>query len=317
MSNEKKCVNCGNTIQIGWKSCPFCGESIERKIICTGCGKELEPGWKACPFCSMSINNEQITSTKEQSEKEDKEAQAKEYLNQGNELFKKQLFDGAIGAYNKAIQIYPNYAKAYYNKGLCYENKKDWEKALSEYSNAITADTNFKDAYLQRVNIIINDDYRQFCDNQYYQTHDDNDLGVFDNYNVQVNKAIDEATKYIELFPTDWQGYCARGNAYNELTNHGKDMEELAEDYSTAIKVAPDSPYPYFYRAKCYSQHCMFYNKALADFNKALELDPNFKAAQKSLLELKNKIERSEKSESKNTGILPNLFQKFKNYVDK
>jgi tetratricopeptide (TPR) repeat protein len=64
----------------------------------------------------------------------------------------------------------------------------------------------------------------------------------------------------------------------------------LAEDFSTAIKVALDSPWSYFYRAKCYRRHYKYYDKALADFNKALELDPNFIDAQKSLNELKRKM---------------------------
>jgi tetratricopeptide (TPR) repeat protein len=293
--NENKCINCGNILQIGWKSCPFCGEAVEKKLVCTVCGKEIQSEWKVCPFCGASINSGQVASKIEQSGKEEKEFQANEYLKKGNDLFQKQLFDGAISAYNEAIQIYPNYADAYFNKGLCYKKKKDWDKALSEYSNAIKADPEFKEAYLQRINIIISDEYRQFCDDLFYQSHEDNDPGIFDNYNVQVNKAIDEATKYIELFPMDWQGYCARGNAYNELTGHEKDMEELAEDFSTAIRVAPDSPLPYFYRAKCYSRHYQYYDKALIDFNKALELDSNFKEAQKLLTELKSKIERSKK----------------------
>ena len=63
--------------------------------------------------------------------------EASKYIINGNAYFNDGLFDKAIECYQKAIEIYPDFAGAYYNMGIAYYNKGNYEKAIECYQNAI------------------------------------------------------------------------------------------------------------------------------------------------------------------------------------
>lgn len=47
---------CGQSVQPGWKMCPFCGIQLGNpKCPNPACGQEVQPGWKMCPFCGQSL----------------------------------------------------------------------------------------------------------------------------------------------------------------------------------------------------------------------------------------------------------------------
>jgi tetratricopeptide (TPR) repeat protein len=49
-------------------------------------------------------------------------------------------YDTAIGDFDEAIRLDPNFKWAYYNRGLAWSNKKNYEKAISDYNEAIRFD---------------------------------------------------------------------------------------------------------------------------------------------------------------------------------
>jgi tetratricopeptide (TPR) repeat protein len=59
-----------------------------------------------------------------------------EYLLEGNQDFYKSKFDKAIEAYEKAIEIKPNY-EAYYNIGVAYTSSNKFKEAIKAYEKAI------------------------------------------------------------------------------------------------------------------------------------------------------------------------------------
>ena len=70
-----------------------------------------------------------------------------QHFQQGIDKFKLQDFTGAIQAYNKAIELDPNYAEAYYVRGCFKESLKDKQGALKDYSKA--GELGYTDAYKQ------------------------------------------------------------------------------------------------------------------------------------------------------------------------
>jgi RNA polymerase subunit RPABC4/transcription elongation factor Spt4 len=49
----RRCPNCNNELQEGWKICPFCGNKLELK--CHRCHQRVEEGWAVCPFCGTTL----------------------------------------------------------------------------------------------------------------------------------------------------------------------------------------------------------------------------------------------------------------------
>jgi tetratricopeptide (TPR) repeat protein len=82
------------------------------------------------------------------------------------------------------------------------------------------------------------------------------------------DQALDDASKYIELEPSDEYGYLNRARIYLSLEK----PEKALEDANKAIELKPEEPDGYYRRADVYSSM----NKdaeAKADEKKAEELD--------------------------------------------
>ena len=55
---------------------------------------------------------------------------AEAYYNRGNAYSNKNDFDSAIGDYNTAIALKPNYTDAYYNRGVAYREQGETDRAI-------------------------------------------------------------------------------------------------------------------------------------------------------------------------------------------
>ena len=69
-----------------------------------------------------------------------------------NKVFLKD-YSGAIDDYNKAIELYPNYAIAYYNRGGAKYDLKDYAGAIADYNKAIELDSKCKHFYYFRAKV--------------------------------------------------------------------------------------------------------------------------------------------------------------------
>lgn len=58
MDTEKifKCPGCGETVENGWKFCPYCETGLQEQL-CPKCNKAVEPDWKLCPFCGENLKD--------------------------------------------------------------------------------------------------------------------------------------------------------------------------------------------------------------------------------------------------------------------
>ena len=51
-----ECPKCKFEIKDGWKFCPCCSLTIDKKRLCQTCENELKPNWKACPICGKKTD---------------------------------------------------------------------------------------------------------------------------------------------------------------------------------------------------------------------------------------------------------------------
>ena len=123
-------------------------------------------------------------------------------------------------------------------------------------------------------------------DNEYLY----NDLGLCYVALADMNLAIPEFSKAIELNSDCVEAYYNRGLAYFEKGSYydRAPFKDAISDFTKAIELKPDNVDAYYNRGLAYNQLFHYYEKpfsteindtitkALADFDKALELDPTY-----------------------------------------
>ena len=62
---------------------------------------------------------------------------AADWYQQGNEMFEKKDYNGAIDSYNRAIQMDPKYADAFSRRGNAKQRLQDYAGALADFSASI------------------------------------------------------------------------------------------------------------------------------------------------------------------------------------
>jgi tetratricopeptide (TPR) repeat protein len=158
------------------------------------------------------------------------------YSDMGLEEYEKGNYQEAIENFSKAIDAYPDDASLYNNRGLTYFELKKYDKALSDFSKAIE----------------LKPDYAVACCNRglvYFKTAAGGNMEPFD-------KAILDFSKAIELEPKYVDAYYNRGLAHHQFYHW--DHQSRTED-----KSYPKEAFDRF-------------NKAVTDFRKVLELDPDY-----------------------------------------
>ncbi len=213
------------------------------------------------------------------------------YYNRGNIKLKLGDFQGSINDCNKAIEIIPNFVLAYIVRGIAKFKLKDNKGAIYDFNKSIEIDNNFASAYIGR--------------------------GLVKADLKDINGAINDFDKAIEIDPKNEQFYISRGGIkyfsgfkeqgcqdfekakelgfldaqtlINKFCNHIQTSEEYFKsaiakerikdykgalaDYNKAIEINPDLVKAYNNRGNIKSD-LKDYDGAISDFNKALEINP-------------------------------------------
>jgi len=74
---------------------------------------------------------------------------AAEFNDIGVKHFQENHYDLALEAYQKALNIEPNYTNALYNMGLVYFRMKEFGKAIEKFKKVISFQPNYGDVYYQ------------------------------------------------------------------------------------------------------------------------------------------------------------------------
>lgn len=170
------------------------------------------------------------------------------YLNRGNALKELKRFDDALGCYNKAIALKPDFVDANSNRSMVLYRLKRLDEALAGYDRTIVLKPDHAEAYNNRGTVLF-------------------DLDRPDEALVSYEKAI-------ALRPGYAEAYCNRGAVLFDLDR----LQEAFVSYAKAVALKPD-----YAEAYCYCGKTLYLlrrlDEALASYDKALALKPDFAEA--------------------------------------
>ena len=228
------------------------------------------------------------------------------YFNRGLAYNDKGEYGKAIGDYDKVIELSPELPDAYCARGMAYcgramkqMNRAEIEKALSDYDKAIKLDPAFTEAYLMRglahklsgkydkaladynkaleldpANASAKDSIKQLQDERASAPPEGKNPAFYCERGSaylnggEVDKALADFNKAVELNPGLALAYCNRGSVYISKNEYDKALSDL----NKAIELVPDFSMAYNNRGMVYKKRGE-YEKALSDYNKAIELD--------------------------------------------
>lgn len=199
---------------------------------------------------------------------------AEAYFNRGCiYLDNKNAYDAAISDFNQAIAIKADYSAAYCRRGDAYQKKKNYTQAISDYTRAIELNNKYNHAYGQRAN----------C---YYEIGDyDNAIADAKHIGAQslLQKASD-AKRNMSARTSEQKQAVSLKKTGDEYFNQGK-YNEAIEVYTTVInydnqyidayKMRGDS---FYKRAYTGNKDYADFDRAIDDYNKVINLDPNYKS---------------------------------------
>ena len=204
-------------------------------------------------------------------------ATAVRWLERGNQLWRLQRHDEAVKAFDKAVVLNPEFIHlAYYGKSLALWYKKESEVALASLEKATETQPNFVPAFFRKSLIL--SDLNQFfealvaIDKAISLQQDNanwyNEKGLILFNLKQYSEAEAAYKKAIELSPRA-AFYNNRGNLYK---NQGKAELALA-DYNRALDLNPKYADAYNNRGLLYSDQGKM-DLALTDYNQAIAINP-------------------------------------------
>jgi tetratricopeptide (TPR) repeat protein len=123
-------------------------------------------------------------------------------------------YDQAMRHFDRAIQIWPDFADAYLNRGLAEHGARHSAEALADFDRALDLDPSLTRAYNARGQIYLE--------------------------NGDVQKTIQDCSKSIQVNPTV-DAYYQRGEAYEKLGEHQKAIA----DFDAAIAESREAPFAY------------------------------------------------------------------------
>lgn len=152
---------------------------------------------------------------------------------------------GAIQALTAAIEINPQYAEAYYQRANAHFQSANFQRAVDDATKAIELKSNYTEALTRRCAAYVLLQAPQ--------------------------KAEEDCTKAISFNSKYGDAYLNRANARRNLGN----KEGALADFSELININQSDPQAYISRGVLYFEQFKDYDKAIADFNQALQLASN------------------------------------------
>ena len=182
------------------------------------------------------------------------DSNALKHLTAGTQFLRKGKNYQAITALTQAIAIEPKYAEAYVKRGLAYYQLARYKDAIADYTQTLSLNQYSADAYASR-----GDAYRSLGD---------------------VTRAIADYTASLNKRKNAWI-MSKRAEVYLETGKIG----EAIKDYFYIVKHRP-SAIAFYNRGRAYYEQFLLSGNqnevlklALADFDKAIEMQPSFAIA--------------------------------------
>lgn len=172
-------------------------------------------------------------------------AQTIEELNaQGIKYAKKEKFDEAFSAFDKAINLYPNSPGAYANRGNIHRFRGNFDFAIADYSKFLDLSPDNIDVLYARAGV-----YKE--------------VAAFD-------KAISDYSRVIEINPAHPDIYFDRAYSYIRL----KDYENAKNDLISQLKISPKD-FKSLANLINVKKELKLFDEAIVDYDKILNEFPN------------------------------------------
>jgi tetratricopeptide (TPR) repeat protein len=288
-----KCRKCGFELKPNWIKCPKCKTPVaEEALKCQHCGEELEDWMDECPACGKPVKAapaEQQPEAAPQSAQPAASGDVEKHKKRAKEFQKKKDFDSAIKELTEAIRINPNDAELYWLRADNYDIKGWHSQAIQDCFEAIRLRPEDDDAFfilesaagseaLEKENTSdgeLGRNVRKYF-NQAVNLVPDSVTAlvrrakIYTEFGGDLDVAIADCTKAIQIDPNSAEAYRWRGIAYREQEK----KKNALEDFDEAIRLAPDSYLVYASRGMAYFKW-NDYGKAINDYTKALSLSPD------------------------------------------
>jgi tetratricopeptide (TPR) repeat protein len=232
------------------------------------------------------------------------------HSNRGNILNALGQHQEALAEFDAALRLNSHYAPAYLNRGHVYYALRQFEHALEDYTRAIDLAPRIRQAYSSRGNALtMLGRYEEALESHSRAIELDPSHAL--SYNnrsgtwIQMDRyteALADLYRAIELDPSLAISYENCGNVYRILFQNGKALANIKDFSRSNPKLA--SAIEYFGRTLAASEPfeekafdlARISEQALVDFNRALELNPNFVQALKHRGQLFVTLERFEEA---------------------
>lgn len=170
------------------------------------------------------------------------------FNNRANYYSRKREYEKALAGYDEAIKLSPTSYIPIGNRGNTFANMREWDKSLEAYGQALKVNPNYARAYAGR-------------GNAWREKH-------------EFDKAMKEAERGVELEPNSPHTLTSRGNVWLALEEHDKALA----DFQEALRFDPLFAAAYYGRAAVYltGKECQ---KAIRDLDTAMRYAPKYAAA--------------------------------------
>lgn len=262
------------------------------------------------PFTSAQAQKQQQEADEDSNLPENKKL-AKRAKNLGNEFYKKKAFDDAVKHYQEAIEHDPTDITFYSNIAAVYFETKDYEKCIGQCEKGIEIGRENRADFklIAKAFARIGNAQRKLENWAAAKTNFEKSLSEYRTPEVKtqlsiVEKKMKESEIKAYIDPVKAEEEKELGNAFFKKGDFGTAIKH----YSEAIKRNPDDPKLYSNRAACYTKLAAFdlglkdcetctsldekfikgwirkgkilqgmqqSSKALAAYQKAIEIDPN------------------------------------------
>ncbi|MBO9998935.1 MAG: tetratricopeptide repeat protein [Cyanobacteria bacterium SID2] len=196
----------------------------------------------------------------------DAEASAREFCRQGNALFFSQRYPEAISAYDRAIELKPDYYQAWSNRGSALFHRQRYEAAIESYDRALELKFDYPEAWNNRGGAMTK-------------------LRQFDEALTSYDRAVQLKPDYVEA----WNN---RGLTLMELGRY----QDAVKSYNKAVKQKPDYAEAWNNRGLALAA-LERHEQALPCYAKAAKINPNYSEAWKNRGASLSALDRDEEAE--------------------
>lgn len=198
----------------------------------------------------------------------------------------------AINYINAALKINENTAKGYFLKGMCYKESGDTSLAISSFQTCVEQDNDYFDGYMELSVLLVAK--KNPLAIEYLKTAlslQPENMDIYYNMGLfyQRTKKYDLAVEtYKKILSKNLQYKQAHYNLGAIEVEKSKNYKEALKHFSNAINADPNYADAYFARGVCYEEMKDKTNAA-ADYQMAIQLQPNHPFAVENLNELEKK----------------------------